>query len=83
MSFSDVDITDDVVNLFKVINYLDQQMSDIFAYTFEKELALLKAPDVIMTSLLDKIQREMDSEVSSSSVSRHDMANCDCSFPIT
>ncbi|XP_044262804.1 nuclear pore complex protein Nup160 homolog [Tribolium madens] len=57
-----VDITDDVINLFKVINYLDSQMSDIFAYTFEKELALLKSPDVVMGALLEKIQREMDTE---------------------
>ncbi|RZC33085.1 nuclear pore complex protein Nup160 -like, partial [Asbolus verrucosus] len=57
-----VDITDDVMNLFKVINYLDQQMSEIFAYTFEKEMSLLKSPDVIMASLLQKIQNEMDNE---------------------
>jgi nuclear pore complex protein Nup160 len=59
-----VDITDDVIGLFKVINYLEQQMSEVFAYTFEKELSLLQPPDVVMSSLLDKIQREMDSEFS-------------------
>lgn len=64
MYFLDIDITDDVVNLFKVINYLEQQMSDVFACTFEKEMSLLKSPDVIMSFLLTQIENEGDNEVS-------------------
>lgn len=60
---TDVDVTDDVIMLFKSINYLDQQMSDMFVYEFEKELAMLKAPDVVMGFLLEKIKSEMDNEV--------------------
>lgn len=62
--FLDIDITDDVINLFNVIIYLEEQMSEIFAYTFEKEMSLLKSPEIIMMALLEKIEKEMDSEVS-------------------
>ncbi|CAH0554990.1 unnamed protein product [Brassicogethes aeneus] len=58
----DLDNMGDVMSLFQVIVYLEQQMSDIFLTTFEKEMATLQSPDVIMSKLLEKIHTEMDSE---------------------
>lgn len=51
------------MNLFKVIVYLDQQISETFNQAFEKELFNLQAPDVVMDGLLEKIHSEMDSQV--------------------
>ncbi|KAL3269609.1 hypothetical protein HHI36_008672 [Cryptolaemus montrouzieri] len=61
----DIDLIPDVMSLMKVIVYLNQQMSEVFGYTFENELLKLRFPDVIMAELLDKIQAEMDSEFTS------------------
>ncbi|XP_018568434.1 nuclear pore complex protein Nup160 homolog isoform X2 [Anoplophora glabripennis] len=65
MLAEDMETTGDVMNLFETIVYLEQQMSEIFSQTFEKELFNLQVPDVVMESLLEKIQSEMDSQVSS------------------
>ncbi|XP_072392736.1 nuclear pore complex protein Nup160 homolog [Diabrotica undecimpunctata] len=65
MLAEDLDTTDDVMNLFKVIVYLEQQMSESFAQAFEKEIFNLRAPDVIMEGLLEKIQSEMDYQFAS------------------
>ncbi|CAH1112722.1 unnamed protein product [Psylliodes chrysocephalus] len=61
----DLDAAEDVMNLFKVIVYLDQQISETFNQAFEKELFNLQAPDVVMDGLLEKIHSEMDSQFSS------------------
>ncbi|CAH2014720.1 unnamed protein product [Acanthoscelides obtectus] len=55
----------DVLKLFEVIVYLDQQMSETFFQTFEKELAALQMPDAVMETLLKKISLEMDSQFTS------------------
>lgn len=62
-SVLDMETTGDVMNLFETIVYLEQQMSEIFSQTFEKELFNLQVPDVVMDNLLEKIQSEMDSQV--------------------
>lgn len=63
ISVLDMETTGDVMNLFETIVYLEQQMSEVFSQTFEKELFNLQVPDVIMENLLEKIQSEMDSQV--------------------
>lgn len=60
---NDSNTINDVIKLFQVIVYLEQQISDIFMEEFEHELLNLRAPDVVIDDLLEKIQYEMDSEV--------------------
>ncbi|CAH1156010.1 unnamed protein product [Phaedon cochleariae] len=60
MLAEDIDTTQDVMKLFEVIVYLEQQMSELFGQAFEKELSNLRAPDVVMDNILEKIQSEMD-----------------------
>ncbi|KAJ8920022.1 hypothetical protein NQ315_011672 [Exocentrus adspersus] len=60
MLAEDMETTEDLMNLFETIVYLEQQMSEMFSHTFEKELFNLQAPDVVMEGLLEKIQSEVD-----------------------
>lgn len=63
MAFLDLEIADDVIKLMSVIVYLEQQLSENFKITFEKELAQLKSPDVVMSNLIMEILTEMDEQV--------------------
>lgn len=63
-NFLDLNVTEDVIKLVQTLSYFEQQMSDIFGLTFEKELSQLKSPDIIMSDLLVKIRIEMGFEVS-------------------
>lgn len=56
--------TEDVIKLMHTLVYLEQQISELFAQVFEKELSQLKSPDVIMTELLNKVKTEMGFKVS-------------------
>ncbi|KAF5272220.1 hypothetical protein FQA39_LY01302 [Lamprigera yunnana] len=58
----DMDVTDDVIKLMNVIVYLEQQLSDVFKYTFERELSQLKPPDVVMSELITEILTEIDDQ---------------------
>lgn len=60
----DLNVTEDVIKLVQTLTYFEQQMSEIFGLTFEKELSQLKSPDIIMSELLVKIRIEMGFEVS-------------------
>ncbi|KAJ8959900.1 hypothetical protein NQ318_011637 [Aromia moschata] len=64
MLAEDMDTTGDVMDLFEIIVYLEQQMSEKFLRVFDKELYNLQAPDVVMANLLERIQSEMDSQFS-------------------
>lgn len=61
--FPDSDTIEDILSLFKVIIYLEQQFSDSFSQTFERELLALQSPDIVMDQLLQKIECEMDTQV--------------------
>nr|CAH7729258.1 unnamed protein product [Callosobruchus chinensis] len=65
MLSEDGETVSDVLKLFEVIVYLEQQMSESFFQAFEKELASLQMPDAVMESLLKKILLEMDSQFTS------------------
>ncbi|KAF5295354.1 hypothetical protein FQR65_LT01544 [Abscondita terminalis] len=58
----DLNVTDDVVKLMMVVVYLEQQLSDVFKYTFERELSQLKQPDVVMSEIITEILTEMDEQ---------------------
>ncbi|KAK4875779.1 hypothetical protein RN001_012201 [Aquatica leii] len=55
-------VTDDVIKLMNVIVYLEQQLSDVFKYTFERELSQLKLPDIVMSEIITEILTEMDDQ---------------------
>ncbi|XP_045475134.1 nuclear pore complex protein Nup160 homolog [Harmonia axyridis] len=61
----DVNLIPDMMTILEVIVYLNSQMSEVFGYTFEKELHNLRFPDVVMEELLDNIQSEIDNEFTS------------------
>lgn len=61
--FVDSDTIEDILSLFKVIVYLEQQFSESFSQAFEKELLALQSPDIVMGQLLQKIESEMDTQV--------------------
>ncbi|XP_057663813.1 nuclear pore complex protein Nup160 homolog [Diorhabda carinulata] len=65
MLSEDLETTDDVMKLFQVIVYLEEQINLNFLQAFEKELFNLQLPDVVMENLLEKIQSEMDCQFSS------------------
>ncbi|KAG5881796.1 hypothetical protein JTB14_037092 [Gonioctena quinquepunctata] len=65
MLAEDLETTEDVMRLFEVIVYLEQQMSELFVQAFEKELFTLQVPDVVMDHILEKIQSEMDCQFTS------------------
>ncbi|XP_074031669.1 nuclear pore complex protein Nup160 isoform X2 [Leptinotarsa decemlineata] len=65
MLAEDVETTDDVMRLFEVLVYLEQQMSEMFIQAFEKELFTLQVPDIVMENILEKIQSEMDCQFTS------------------
>ncbi|CAG9862053.1 unnamed protein product [Phyllotreta striolata] len=62
MLADDLDAVDDVINVFKVIVYIEQQLKDDFMQSFETELLNLQSPDVVIEDLLKKIYVEMDSD---------------------
>lgn len=61
--YVDSDTIEDILSLFKVIVYLEQQFSDSFTQAFERELLALQSPDIVMEHLLQKIECEIDTQV--------------------
>uniref|UniRef100_A0A1Y1M1R8 Uncharacterized protein n=1 Tax=Photinus pyralis TaxID=7054 RepID=A0A1Y1M1R8_PHOPY len=56
----DRDVTEDVLKLMSVVVYMETQLSDSFAYTFERELSQLRSPDVIVSELITEIMTELE-----------------------
>lgn len=61
--FLDFDEATDVMRLMMAIAYLEEQMSDSFKQTFEKQMAQLESPDVLIAELMMEILVEMDEQV--------------------
>lgn len=57
-------IIDDVIKVAQLLVYLEEQLSEFFSVFFEREMADLQSPDIIMEELLKRIKTEMDCQVS-------------------
>lgn len=60
----DPQIIEDVISIAQLLVYLEEQLSENFSLFFEREMADLKSPDIIMDELLARIKAEMDCQVS-------------------
>lgn len=63
LSILDFEETVDVLQLMLVIAYLEEQLSDSFKQTFERQMAQLESPDVVISELMMEIFTEMDEQV--------------------
>lgn len=52
-----------MIRLAHLLVYLEEQLSESFSTFFEREMAQLRSPDLIMEELLGKIKTEMDCQV--------------------
>lgn len=59
----DPQIIDDVIKVAQLLVYLEEQLSELFSVFFEREMADLQSPDIIMEELLKRIKTEMDCQV--------------------
>lgn len=59
----DSQIVEDVIKIAQLLVYLEEQLSESFSMFFEREMAQLRSPDLIMEELLGKIKTEMDCQV--------------------